>query len=518
MDSGISFAEAALPRPDLSDPRTVQDGCKKRLGAVMPQLRFKKRKIRRLVFRILKRAFPQGLSDQDIPSLETWLAHTTYTEAEKQIIRDAVDIDWSDPNSEITRREARVFASFIKAESYLEFKPARTIQGLSPAMKKFLGPIIHAIEQLVFKSPYFAKFVPVSQRARWCRDIFADFVGYKIAASDFTSFEQSWKADQMEMFELPLFEYLLKSCECSRHFLAVLRLMELRTVVLVFKFLRVIVGAMRKSGTTNTSLSNGVGNWLIHEVLGIMLDLGDLIGVFEGDDGLFLYSSGRFPTPQDYADLGFIVKLDIYDDPSAASFCGLVYDPVDCINITDPVKVLCNIGWLSHYYCRARSSKLKSLLRAKAMSLAVQCPDVPILAEAAQWLLRATRSVDARWVFKSRNTSWWDRQILSEVKQMKKFEVTPSPPPNTRLLMADKFGVSVEVQHRAEAWFKSQDKLVQMPYFFDEIHPDHARMAEEYIRQSKIPALDSYPIFPDMSGELEVWTVAEPPRPWGVAA
>lgn len=514
----ISFIEAVYPRADLTDPRTVQEGSKKRLGAPMPAFRGKKRRILRWVKRVLMREFPLGLTDLDIPTVEEWLAHTNYTEAEKQVIRDAVDIDWDAPKSESVRHEARVFASFIKAEPYPEFKPARTIQGLSASMKKFLGPYIHAMEQLIFKSRFFAKFVPVRDRARWSREIFADFVGYKIAASDFSNFEQSWKTEQMELFEMPVFEHILGSCQSFQKFMGVFRAMELCSVTLVFKYLRVIVGAMRKSGTTNTSLSNGVGNWLIHEVLGHILGLGELVGIFEGDDGLFLYSSGRFPSPKDYADLGFVVKLEIHEDPSTASFCGLVYDPIDCINITDPVKVLCNIGWFSHFYCRARSSKLRGLLRAKAMSLCVQSQDVPILAEAAQWLLRATRSVDCRWVFTSRNTSWWDRQVYSEVKQMKKFVYTPAPPARTRLLMAEKFGVSVEVQLKAEEWFRSRDSLERMPYFFDVVHPDHARTAEEFVRQSKVPALDSYPVFPDLSGELEDWVVAEPPpKSWAPA-
>lgn len=456
-----------------------------------------------IVRRVLERHLVP-LSDGDFLSVDDWLAHTSYSEKEKEVIRDAPDIDPRASDKE-TLRLITEFASFIKQEFYPEWKAARTIQGISPSLKKFLGPVIHAMEQELFKLPYFAKFVPVSQRARWLRDKFADFTGRPVAASDFTSFEQCWQRDRMEVFEFPLVKYLLSKSSVFRDFMRVFQRMEAGAATLVFKWLTVTVGAIRKSGTTNTSFSNGGGNWLLHEVLGEALNLGTLCGAFEGDDGLFCYSSGRFPTPADYESYGFVVKLEIHQESSQASFCGIVYHPEDCVNITDPVKVLNRIGWLSRYYARSKSSKLRALLRAKAMSLHVQSRDCPILAECAQWLLRATRSIDVRWVFESRNTQWWERQVYKEVKLCSKFVVTPNVPPKTRQLMEDVFGVDVMVQMRYEAWFRSQDALCPMPYYFSDLHPSHSDMAYHYVRTSSIPALDCFPVFPDLSGELLDW-------------
>lgn len=506
MDSGIAFGASVPPIPDLEDPATVQLGAKKRLGTPLqapdPKMLDRSKVI---VTRIIKEQV-ERIHDLDILSVEGWLAHSSYTEAEKQVIRDAPDIDpdaMSDPEN---RKLINDFASFIKEEFYPSFKAPRTIQGLSASMKKFLGPVIHALEQVLFKLPHFAKFIPVNERARWMNKKFMPMGSCPKAASDFTSYEQSWIRPVMEVFEMPLIEHMLESCSIFQKFMVVFRSMETSPATLVFKWLCVTVGAVRKSGTTNTSFSNGGGTWLIHEALGEILGLGQLVGCFEGDDGLFCYSSGRFPTPADYAKLGFDVKLEIHEESSRASFCGIVYDPIDCVNIVDPIKTLNRIGWISRYYVRAKGTKLKALLRSKAMSLCVQCVDCPILADCAQWLLRVTRSIDARWVATARCTTWWDREILRMSRGFN-FNITPNVPHNTRLLMEDVFGVSVRVQLEYEAWFKNCDELRPMPYLFDQIDDSHQAMADHFTRWSAIPALDSYPVFADLSAEMEEWIV-----------
>lgn len=507
VDSGVAFVDSVPPHPDLSDPATVQLGVKKRLATRLPQPRRATIRAAKGFVRKFVRQRVARITDEDIPAVEEWFLHTSYTEKEKQEIREAPDVDWDAPDSPETRKLVSEFASFIKAEFYLGWKAPRTIQGLSPSMKKFLGPIIHACEQVLFALDPFAKFVSVTRRPRWLRDKFANIGSAKVAASDFESFEQSWKKAQMETFEIPLVEHMLSRTSCFQKFMRIFRMMELGAARLVFKWLTVIVGAVRKSGTTNTSFSNGGGNWLIHEFLGWWLKLGELIGAFEGDDGLFCYSSGRFPRPEDYAELGFVVKLEVHDCPERASFCGIVYHPDDCVNIVDPIKTLNRIGWLAHQYARARNAKIMSLLRSKAMSLCVQTVNCPILAECAQWLLRCTKSYDARWVIQARSTDWWQRQVLSQTRGFN-FNLVPTPPPATRVLMEEVFNVPVSTQLRYEEWFKSSTKLEPMPYLFDERDPAHSFNAEFFCRENDIPALDNYPVFPDLNGELERWSPA----------
>lgn len=434
------------------------------------------------------------LRQEDIPTVEEWLAHTSYSEAEKQTIRDAPDIDVDALTDREVKKLISDFASFIKMEWYGEVKAPRTIQGISPSLKKMLGPLIHAAELVCFKFEAFAKFVPVANRAKWLAEKFAQFLGCKLAQSDFSSFEQSWAELQLLAFEMPVFEHMFQHLDNYQKIMKLLKMMEIGLATLVFKWMIVIVSAIRKSGTTNTSFSNGMGNLLIHEFLGHHLGLGELVAAFEGDDGLFLYSSGRFPTPQDYADLGFSVKLAIFDAPEEASFCGLVYDPTDLVNITDPVKYINNIGWVSHYYARARSGKILGLLRAKAMSLCVQYPNCPILCEMSLWLLRATRSIDFKWVARSRSAGWWERQVLKDLPT--RFDYTPNVPSNTRSLMERAFGMPIEVQLQYEEWFRSRNTLERIPLFHD-VDPVHAYSAENFTRISDVPALDNYPVFPE---------------------
>lgn len=503
VDSGATFLGSCHPHPDLSHPATVQQGAKKRLGSPIPP--YDPAWIRQcvpIVWAFVRRYLPKVNPDQVLP-LELWLALTNYTEAEKDIIRNAPDIDIENPDPKFIQE----FASFIKAEFYDEPKAARTIQGLSASLKKLLGPLIHACEHELFTMPHFAKFIPVSKRAKWMKEKFACRPGMKVAGSDFSSFEQTWQEAQLETFEMPVFEHMLSEIPGFRFIMNVIRMMEVGVVKLVFKWLTVLVGAVRKSGTTNTSFSNGAGNLLIHVCLGEILGLGELVGAFEGDDGLFNYSSGRFPSTDDYLRLGFQVKLQIFESPERASFCGIVYHPDDCINITDPIKVLNRIGWLSHFYARAKASKLKALLRAKAMSLCVQSPNCPILAECAQWLLRATRSIDCRWVMKARVTDWWTRQQYAMMEKHMKFVYTPHSPMTTRELMAEVYGVPIDVQLSYEAWFRSCDTIQHIPLLHDapECHVD---VAERFIRTSKIPALDHYPVFPDVAVHQERWVEA----------
>ncbi len=269
--------------------------------------------------------------------------------------------------------------------------------------------------------------------------------------------------------------------------------MELGVIKLIFKRVTATITSTRKSGTMNTSLSNGVGNWLIHEYAAHRLELGKLTGIFEGDDGLFYYSSGRFPTKEYYESLGFSVKLEVWASIAEASFCGMIFDPSEKVAVWDPKDALVRLGWGSAIYARSKASTKLSLLRCKAMSLAAQAPRAPVMAACAEWILRVTRGTDTTKVMNSRNTSWWDRQ---KFLQGTDFVDTSECGPATRSLVESKFGVSVACQLIMEQWFREQKTLCPIPKFFD--HRLWEDNCFKYERTLSVPELDARPFFADL--------------------
>lgn len=442
---GVQVEGMTMPHPDTSHGPTVAAGLAKRVCAQLPvPSPAALLEARDFVRELVKKTFTPLQADCDL-TVETWLAASNYPAWKRE---ELAACERFLPGT--LPRKLYEFKSFVKSEFYPEYKHARTIQAPTDEAKVHFGPIIAACEHEAFKHRAFIKKVPVADRPNYIMEMFTP--GVEVAASDFSSFEVSWQRAQMEAFELPFFEHMLQYIPGSQAFLEELKTMELGRVKLIFKRVTAYIDSTRKSGTMNTSLSNGVGNWAIHEYAAHKLELGALTGIFEGDDGLFYYSSGRFPNEAFYRSLGFSVKLQIHASIAEASFCGMIFDPTEKVAVWDPRDFLVRLGWGSGRYARAKSSTLATLLRCKAMSLAAQAPRAPVLAACADWILRCTSGLDTRRILESRNTTWWDRQkFLLGTRSVDMTECGPA----TRSLIESKFGVSVSCQYMLEEWFLS---------------------------------------------------------------
>jgi hypothetical protein len=179
--------------------------------------------------------------------------------------------------------------------------------------------------------------------------------------------------------------------------------------------------------------------------------------VVEGDDGLFTMV-GTPPTVADFARLGLAIKLEIHDTISTASFCGIVFDPMDRINVADPRKVLTNFGWVQRQYARARSSKLVVLLRCKALSTAYQYPGCPIIAELGWYGIRVTpRSASNRLVKMIDRKGMFDSYTREKINAAMHSGNIPRKEPltNTRLLVERLYGIPSEVQLSIESYLGS---------------------------------------------------------------
>ena len=177
--------------------------------------------------------------------------------------------------------------------------------------------------------------------------------------------------------------------------------------------------------------------------------LGDMRGVFEGDDGLMCFSTGRLPPDSFFADLGFSVKMVRHERIEEASFCGIVFDGVDKNNLTDPRDFLAGLGWAARQYRGARKGKLLGLLRAKALSALHQYPGCPVVCVAARRIVDLTQGVDHRWVLKSASVSQWEREQLKAAFDSKLPDKEIGL--GSRLLIEKVFNVTVSEQLAWEA-------------------------------------------------------------------
>lgn len=485
VDLGARMEGMSMPHPDTSHGPTVAAGLAKRVCAQLatpdPIALLEARDFVRELF---KRTFKPLEADADL-SVESWLEASNYPAWRKEELATVERFF-----AGALPRKLYEFKSFVKSENYEEYKHARTIQAPTDEAKVHFGPAVAACEHVAFQHRAFIKKVPVADRPAYIMNMFEP--GVKVAASDFSSFEVSWQRAQMEAFEIPFFEHMLQQIPGARELLRELRSMELGEVKLIFKWVTAYITSTRKSGTMNTSLSNGVGNWAIHEYAAHRLNLGKLTGVFEGDDGLFYYSSGRFPTKEFYESLGFSVKLDIWSTIADASFCGMIFDPEEQVAVWDPRDFLVRLGWGSGRYARAKDTTKWTLLRCKAMSLAAQAPRAPVLAECAAWILRCTSGYDTRKIMESRNLTWWERQ---KYLQGSRTVDTRECGPATRSLVERKFGIPVATQLAMEEWFRHQTTITAIPKFFH--NSVWEKNCELYERHLSVPLLDARPFFPD---------------------
>jgi len=477
---GCHVPVAVPPKPDLSDPDTAEAGVRKRFLCKPPTPNRKKlRKLKAFVAKwVAKNLVP--LDAHADTSVETWLASCNYTQDRKSELLKL----WQDYSGVLTKRDGRV-KSFIKDEPYISFKHARAINSRTDLFKCYVGPTFRLIEEQVYKHPAFIKKIPVADRPQYITDRL-QFLGAKFFEGDFAAYESHFVKEIMEAIEFPLYEFMSKHLADGPQWFKTVSDVLGGENHCVFKWFTVDVEATRMSGEMNTSLGNGFANLML--LLFLFHELGENINpVVEGDDSLtsFLH---KCPTAADFAELGFTIKCAVRDNLSEASFCGIIFDPDDMINVTDPLDVLANFGWCGRNYCHARTGRLRELLRCKSLSYAHQYPGCPIIQSLAQYGLRVTRSVDVSvFIEKDKGLSLWERQQLRDAREAGQrlwdTRMIRPVPIATRLLVERVFGISVDHQRRLEEYLDSLTEIQPLagPVSELEFHPDFAEFAERYV-------------------------------------
>lgn len=218
----------------------------------------------------------------------------------------------------------------------------------------------------------------------------------------------------------------------------------------------------RMSGDMNTSLGNGFTNWMLARFIIEEQQGKRLYGFVEGDDGLFV--TDGVLTKEMYARLGFTIKIDTFDDPCVASFCGLVFSSAGEI-IRDSVKFLMGAGWTSSFV-HAGERVMDALLMAKCLSVLCETPNCPIVGAWAEEGIRRSHGVAPRWV---------DDGYHVHTSSVRAF----APTPEVRALFASRYNISVSAQLLIEAAIRADDfasvfRLVPFP-------PECSRWASRYV-------------------------------------
>jgi len=349
--------------------------------------------------------------------------------------------------------------SFVKDEFYPTFKHARGINSRSDEFKCFVGPVFKAIESEVYKNHHFIKHVPVLERSAYIRELLHR-VGVSYLATDYSAFESLFSAEVMEQVEFRLYSFMTRNLPIHRDLMWACHEVLGGQNTCHFRDFVVKILAKRMSGEMCTSLGNGFTNLMLMLCVLDEQKCTNVEGVVEGDDGLFV-ASGTPPTAAHFAEYGFVIKLALHETLSTASFCGIIFEPGDDINLTDPLELMATLGWAPSRYIDAKQHKLTILLRCKALSYAHQYNGCPVVTSVAGWVLRNTRDVASHVIpFLLRSPmNTWDKEMYMKAARdemrIKPIEV----PVSTRLLFEREFLISVEHQLVLERYFNELEGL-----------------------------------------------------------
>jgi hypothetical protein len=467
---GCHFVGAALFRADPNDVATQMAGCQGRVGRLMPQpIRKVMKEFREFVSIAVKR-LPRLPPDTDV-SFETWIESSLYSISRKQSL---IKLNSEHPGPVLTKEmEKGVFdcKTFVKDEGYMKAAFARLINSRSDLYKCKVGPWMRQVSKVLFKDDNYIKYVPVNDRPKYLMDFLITHC--MIGSSDFAGFEAGFSNVLVYSTELQLYDRvlgLIPGYHQVRWYIINVQCGKFR---MQLKLLIIEILGRRMSGEVNTSEGNGFTNDMIiafsYHKAGIKQK-----HVVEGDDGLVIATrliDGTVPEA-----LGMEMTFEESQSISEASFCGNVFDEVEQRMITNPIKILLNIGWTKKTRVNASPRLLKCLLKAKAYSFSYQYPGCPIIQSMCRWIFRGTVGIRLNRDSLISYYGWYDFQRLFP-RDFLKFD--QSLPPllevgnRSRTLMNDQFGICPEIQYYVEKYFDESNHIhpIDLPVLYNHI-PD----------------------------------------------
>jgi len=347
---------------------------------------------------------------------------------------------------------------FVKREFYPEPKCLRFINSRSDSFKALIGPYIHMIEKQVYKDEHFVKGTRIDELPQ--KLVILKKWDY-VLETDYSSFESSFSWEYVQSVEIPFFEYFL---QYNPLVLAIVKHSYIqngkeRIQKLFSKEFDLRLTGCRLSGELWTSLSNGFANLMN------MLYLCDKKGIecqgfIEGDDGLFGMSSPAL-SKEDFANLGFSIKMEYVHQVQDTTFCGNTFSDTSLKLLINPENIGRVFWSCSAKYLKAKSKVLDSLFKSKAASLYVTGRYTPVAGTLAFKLLSRLSNVE---FMPSEN--YWRHDILDIFRKIECKQ--PLIAYDDRLLYSLKFGLPISEQILLEKFIMSVPNCddLDIPYCF----------------------------------------------------
>jgi len=478
---GCDVVGAVCPFPDLNHGPSILAGCTKRVAAKMPEMnRATLRRFKRFVKRY-RETFLQHLtidSNEEF-DFEEWITNAPYTQSRKNELRRVKEEGLSKkPNIKVK--------AFVKREFYSLPKHLRGIYSRHDDYKVRVGPYYKIFGDKLFSGKHFIKKIPGPERPQALLDKLGKFK--KIFCTDFSQYEATF-VSKLFSIELDMYRWSLRNHPRQKEIVDLLSL-STKTNNIHFKTFSCRLRAKRMSGEMNTSCGNGLMNLLI--TMFVLQEAGNDLekvdGYFEGDDGIV--GCTFVPTAAQYSELGAIIKIEIPNSISEASFCGNIFDQEALHNVTNPKEASVCFGWTDIKYANSGDDVKLMLLRSKGLSMLYEFPGCPILRSLAMFAIRNTASVVSsaskrlkfsKFVVTHAESSYHVDKAVRALENDIRINVDIHD--NTRALVHRLYGIDGPKQIELEKYLDNLNEIV--PLNLDLAYdPSWYKMANEYIVDS----------------------------------
>lgn len=347
------------------------------------------------------------------------------------------------------------FKHTVKFESYWPPKNPRNIQGPHEVLKSYFLPPTHAMDANLFRDPHFVKRIAVNDRAQY---VLNRLRPGSVATGDYTSFEATHHGfflNIIEDFVRHMWRRYGEGNAIERSYIQTIRHQnKCKNKSFTATFQERLC-----SGLPWTSTFNSVLNLIVTSFCAlyrpnetaeeVFRKFHDFPIVIEGDDSLFNVDLNDSQIINlNFERVGAIAKLEFFDNPRFASFCGIVVNEKFQL-ATDPIKVVCNFFVIPKKYSNSKESKKLALLKAKAYSYAVQYYNCPIVAHLCYNFVRRYRHIQADFSLMEVKYGL-EQQLNNKTFDPKFIREPPNVPDDLRELVSVKFGLSPEYQRDFE--------------------------------------------------------------------
>jgi hypothetical protein len=394
---------------------------------------------------LIRKKFPVLPADTQY-STEHWM-DGKYTEKQKAEFRKLLE----DPR--VLTAKDLLNKSFLKDEAHDVPKNPRGINAYTDRAKVFCGAIQHQLDEAIYKLPWAVKHMDVSERPKMLKELFGES---PVSGTDYTAMEAHHEGMRAKI-RVYWKQWVGQLLPHMKTYLEIVKAKAYGVNECEFKGVKASLKGRLMSGDCSTSSDNLVLNicltlYMLWKSVYNQLPLAEAVEKVcqwpfkaEGDDGIFKYFEIKKGLIED---MGLLFKKDDYPHFGMASFCGIVADPLELINVTNPLKVLADFSVLPRRYMAAGIAKVKQLMRAKAMSYLVCYSGCPIIDPFCRYVLRATRGIDVTGA--RAEMGWWQGRALDSALKAKVWQQERPIAQTTRSLVDVLYNISEQQQRTIE--------------------------------------------------------------------